>query len=169
MAETAEELQNALNEFQMYCFEWKLTVNVDKTKIFSKGPMLKTKFYYNNLVIESVRDFKYLGVVFSRTGSFSKTKKHLYEQAQKAMYGIIKKIREFNLPLECQLDFFDKVVVPVLLDGSKVWGFENFDLIERLHLHIFKICIEFKKFHTSVHGVWPNRSFSPVYFLYAVE
>ena len=93
MAESAEELQNALNEFQMYCFEWKLTVNVDKTKIliFSKGPMLKTKFYYNNQVIESVRDFKYLGVVFSRSGSFCKTKKHLYEQAQKAMYGIIKK------------------------------------------------------------------------------
>ena len=33
MAESAEEFQNALNEFQMYCFEWKLTVNVDKTKI----------------------------------------------------------------------------------------------------------------------------------------
>ena len=84
MAESAEELQNALNEFQMYCFEWKLTVNVDKTKIliFSKGPMLKAKFYYNNLVIESVRDFKYLGVVFSRT--FCKTKKHLYEQFTKS-------------------------------------------------------------------------------------
>ena len=51
LAESAEELQNALNEFQMSCFEWKLTVNVDKTKIliFSKGPMLKTKFYYNNI------------------------------------------------------------------------------------------------------------------------
>ena len=36
-------------------------------------------------------------------------------KVQKAMYGIIKKIREFNLPLECQLDLFDKVVVPVLL------------------------------------------------------
>ena len=95
MAESAEELQNALNEFQMYCFEWKLTVNVDKTKIliFSKGPMLKTKFYYNNLVIESVRDFKYLGVVFSRTGSFCKTKNISMNR-----YVIIKKYREFNLP-----------------------------------------------------------------------
>ena len=76
MSILAEELQNALNEFQMYCFERKLKVNVDKTKllIFSKGPMLKTKFYYNNLVIESVRDFKYLGVVFSRTVLFVKRK-----------------------------------------------------------------------------------------------
>ena len=87
--------------------------------------------------------------------------KNIYEQAQKTMYGIIKKIREFNLSLECQLDLFDKVVEPVLLYGSEVWGFEKLDLIERLHL---KICTEFKKFHTRLHGVWRNRTFSPVYF-----
>ena len=42
-----------------------------------QGSMFKTKFYYmyNNLVIENVTKFKYLGVVFSRTGSFSRTKK----------------------------------------------------------------------------------------------
>ena len=40
--------------------------------------------------------------------------------------------------LECQLDLLDKVVVPVLLYGSEVWGFENFDLIERLHLTFLK-------------------------------
>ena len=34
-----------------------------------------------------------------------------------------------DLPLECQLDLFDKVVVPVLLYGSEVWGFEKLDLI----------------------------------------
>ena len=38
--------------------------------------MLKTKFYYNSLVIENAKEFRYLGVVFSRTGSFSKTKKN---------------------------------------------------------------------------------------------
>ena len=43
MAELAEELQNALNELKIYCFEWKLTVNVDKTQklIFSKGSYVK--------------------------------------------------------------------------------------------------------------------------------
>ena len=76
-AESAVELQNVLTEFKMYCSDWKLNVNVEKTKIlvFSKGPMLKTKFYYDYFVIENVKEFKYLGVVFSRTGSFCKTKK----------------------------------------------------------------------------------------------
>ena len=54
------------------------------------------------------------------------------------MYGIIK---EFDLPLECQLDHFDKVVAPVLSYGSEVWGFENLDLIERLHLKFLKYAL----------------------------
>lgn len=59
--------------------------------------MPKNIFYYNNNVVEIVSEFKYLGTVFSRSGSFCKAKKHLVEQAQKAMYSIIRKIRLFNL------------------------------------------------------------------------
>ena len=46
------------------------------------------------------------------------------------MYGLIRKIREFKLPIECQFDLFDKVVVPVLLYGSEVWGYERLEMIE---------------------------------------
>jgi hypothetical protein len=50
-------------------------------------------------IIENVKEFKYLGILFSRSGSFCKAKKHLCEQAQKAMYGVIRKIRQFKLPV----------------------------------------------------------------------
>lgn len=76
-----------------------------------------------------MREFKYLGIVFSRSRSFRKAKTLLCEQAQKAMYGVIRKIRQFNLPVDCQLDLFDKVVMPVLLYGCEVWGFENIETI----------------------------------------
>jgi hypothetical protein len=33
LAESAEDLQLALNEFFIYCTQWKLNVNVEKTKI----------------------------------------------------------------------------------------------------------------------------------------
>ena len=64
------------------------------------------------------------------THLFSKTKqKHLCEQTQKAMYGIIRKISQFDL--------FDKVVVPVIhvLFGFEVWGYEKLDVVERIHLN----------------------------------
>jgi hypothetical protein len=94
MAETADDLQKRSDEFHVYCSRWKLNVNVEKTKVFvfSKGPKPKNIFYYNNNVVESVNEFKYLGIVFSRSGSSVKPKKYLAEQAQKAMYGVIRKI-----------------------------------------------------------------------------
>lgn len=146
LAESSEGLQNALNAFHTYCKQWKLNVNVEKTKIliFSKGPLIKKEFHYNNNGIENVKEFKYLGIILTRGGTFCKAKKHLSEQAQKAMYGVIRKIRQFDLSVECQLDLFDKIVVPVLLYGCEIWGYENLDIIERVHLKFLKTIFNLK-------------------------
>ena len=66
MVDSADDLQCALNEFSVYCTHWKLNVNVEKTQIliFSKGPITKRYFYYNESIIENVKEFKYLGIVF---------------------------------------------------------------------------------------------------------
>ena len=42
-AESAEDLQAALNIFEEYCSEWKLSINVSKTKI-----IVFSKRKYNN-------------------------------------------------------------------------------------------------------------------------
>ena len=77
ISESAEGLQHALNEFHSYCIQWKLHVNVDKTKImiFAKGRPLNKTFYFDNKVIEVVKEFKYLGIIFSRSGSFNRANK----------------------------------------------------------------------------------------------
>jgi hypothetical protein len=69
-------------------------VNKTRIVVLSKGPAPTITFKYNNNVIEVVKDFNYLGIIFSRSGSFCKAKKDLAIQAQKAMYmmyGLIKK------------------------------------------------------------------------------
>ena len=128
LAESREDLQLLLNTFSEYCLEWKLKINVNKTKalIFSKERIENTlKFYINNEEIEIVKNFKYLGVIFARSGSFLVPRKYLQEQAIKAMNSIIKKCRLNNLSVECQLDMFDKAVVPIFMYGSEVWGFKS--------------------------------------------
>ena len=52
-----DTLQYALNVFEDYCNEWRLTVNIQKTKavIFNKGRTIKKyQFTYQNKVIEIV-------------------------------------------------------------------------------------------------------------------
>ena len=67
--------------------------SAEKILIFSKGLITKRHFYYNESIIENVEEFKYLGIiVFSRSGSFCKAKKHLCEQAQKLCMEILEKL-----------------------------------------------------------------------------
>ena len=50
------------------------------------------------------------------------------------MYGLLQRCRKQKLSIECQFDIFDKTILPILLCGSEIWGFENIDIIERVHL-----------------------------------
>ena len=100
MAESADDLQCALNKFAIYSTQWNINVEKTKIRIFSKGSLAKRHFYYNESIIENVKEFKYLGIVFIK--SICKAKIHLCEQAQKSMYGVIRKIRQFNIPISCQ-------------------------------------------------------------------
>lgn len=77
LAESGDYLQNALNEFECYCKEWKLNVNIDKTKvlIFSKGRMCKRVFFYfNDRVLEIVKEFKYQALYSQELALFLKPK-----------------------------------------------------------------------------------------------
>ena len=89
-------------------------------------------------------DFCYLGIYLSRKGKYNTAKKHLAEQAAKALYGVLRKIRYFDLPIYCQLDLFEKVINPVLLYSCEVRGYENLDVVEREHLKFLKLILNFK-------------------------
>ena len=90
-AESEEELQQLLNEFQSYCVRWKLNVNPEKSKIVIFGHRsCQRAFSFNEQPIE-VDNFKYLGVLLPKTRSFSQTKKKLQNMQEKLFLGYIKK------------------------------------------------------------------------------
>ena len=124
-AESATELQALLNDFVSYCNDWKLTINPDKTKIMVFGERIKKahniRIYQR--ILEEVDTFKYLGVLFSKTRSFFKTKQHVAEQARKAMFSLLRKIRYLDLPIDCQINLFDSTILPILTYGCEIWGF----------------------------------------------
>ena len=51
-------------------------------------------------------------------------------QASNAMFSLIIKSRRLALPVDIQCELFDKIVVPILLYGSEVWGYSNLLQIE---------------------------------------
>ena len=51
-------------------------------------------------------------------------------QAQRALFVIKSKKDMYDLPIDIVLDLFDKMILPILLYGSEIWGYENLDSIE---------------------------------------
>ena len=143
-----KDLQLQLDIFCDYCRQFKLKVNISKTKCmtFSKGRNSNNQiFKFDGENIENVNQFNYLGIVFTKTCTFTEAKNNNVRKATVAMYDVLKKGRMYNLSVSCTYDLFDKIVVPILLYGCEVWGFTNIQVIERLHLKFCKMLLCLKK------------------------
>ena len=84
---TEEGLQRNINNVKDFCNKWGLVINTDKSKImtFSKtGRLAKNKFKFNidNDELEYVKQYKYLGVIFSSNGKFSAVEKNTEHESQ---------------------------------------------------------------------------------------
>ena len=116
--DTAAELQRSLDILCEYCHQWKLKVNINKTKvlIFKKGGRLprELQFLYDGEVIEIVNNFTYLGINFTSGGSFIQATKTLAGQAQKAIYKIRNYLNKFTyITPDHKIELFDKLVKPI--------------------------------------------------------
>ena len=120
LAECPEDLQRALDMLNIYCEFWDLDINVRKTKvmIFSRGKIRKMlKFNFNEETVDVVWDYKYLGVKFNYNHKFEKAQQLQFSVANRAMFSLLRKCRQLNLPLDIQLELFEKCVHQILLYG----------------------------------------------------
>ena len=135
MANSPNDLQNCLNAFADYCDQWKLSINTEKTKILIFGIRKKPNLHFmiNGKELDIVENYKYLGVLFSQPGSFLSARKHIAQQAKKAMILLFTRINNLDLPIDLQLKLFDNTILPILTYACEIWGYENLDMIEKIH------------------------------------
>ena len=149
LAESPEDLQTALDALHEYCNTWSLHVNSDKTKIvvFSRGKVRRLpSFHFNNRELSVVDDYVYLGITFNYNNRFKKAQTKQLNQARRAMYSLLTKSYSLDLPIDIMLELFDQLVIPVLLYGSEIWGF---DVIRDLEVFHMKFCKQILKFNKS--------------------
>ena len=147
-AENAQDLQNGLNGVKDYCDKWKLKLNANKCKviIFSRGVVRNyPEFFIGDDIIEVVRNFTYLGIKLNYNNRFNVAQKDLTERASRAMFALIKKGKNLHLPLDVMIDLFDNMVLPVLLYGSEVWGFQCIPLLEKLQIKFYKCILKLRQ------------------------
>lgn len=148
LAESASELQVALNAVHKFCEDWDLTVNVSKTKvvIFSKGKVKSyPEFKFGVDTVAVVDDYVYLGVTFNYNGLWHKAIRKQVLQASRALFALNTKVMILDLPIDLHIELYYKVVVPILLYGSEVWGHVDLNQMEIFHRKFLKSILKVRK------------------------
>ena len=120
-ADSVGDLQRQLNVLQQYCHEWGMKVNMDTSKVvlFRRGAGIRQdeRWHFENYPMSVISHYKYLGIMFSQTFEWNMAMKTLVAQSVKALVNIKK------------LD---------IMYEAEVWGFENHEIIERVHVKFCK-------------------------------
>lgn len=72
-------------------------------------------------------------------------KKHIVEQAKKAMHLLFIKANNLDLPLDLQIKLFDNTILPILTYGCEIFGYENTDILECVHLEFLRKISKLRK------------------------
>ena len=119
IADSASELQAAIDALSSYCVENRLTINVDKTKVlvFHKGRIQQHSFYLHGKEIEQVTSFTYLGFTFTTQLSFSQHAESLNQKASSKCGLLFSNLTNTNLPLHVILELFNCYILPTYRYG----------------------------------------------------
>ena len=148
--ETVVGLQTQLNSLEVYCKEWSLKINVQKTKIViirNGGKLYDNEKLYinNNTEIEVVNKFTYLGLCFYYNGKFTEAEKQLAVQGHKAVFSLNKYINGLLLNIKTLLSLFDSYICSILNYASAIWGSHEGQNVEKVQLDFCKKMLGVKR------------------------
>ena len=75
LSTSKDGLQSSLTSLHEYCHKWRLDINHKKSKVmvFSRGTQKeKNKYTINNIPLDIVKDYKYLGITLNSKNCSSK-------------------------------------------------------------------------------------------------
>ena len=91
--------------------------------IFNKAGRLirKERFFIGNNPIEIASEYKYLGLLFKPSGTFSHAVNNLTIKAKKAMFSLRSTLVSDRLLVLPNLKLFDSCIKPIALYCSEIW------------------------------------------------
>ena len=143
--DTVSRMKKILNVLAKYCKKWSWIVSIAKTKIlvFRRGGKMKIneKWWFDGTPIEVVDFYKYLGVLFTSNLIWSMCKKTLSLRAKKnGLHMFYKYSYQCGvLPRSIAITLFDKMILPIVLYGSEVWGSEYSEICESVQYDVCRI------------------------------
>ena len=184
LALNPEGLQKMLNVLHTYCTDWGLSVNISKTAVMvfnRSGRLLKESysFFYGETRITPAREYTYLGIVFTLSGSLKRAQSNLRQRALRSYFSLKSMIDLRYLKKSIIFKLFDALILPVASYGCQVWLPYTFTLqnltsraddilkkisqdpLEKVHLSFLKWTLGVGKY-TSNAAVWGESGRHPL-------
>ena len=173
VTDTVGRLQKHIDSLQSFCSNYGMTVNLKKTKIvvFRGGGIVKQceQWYLNRQHIQIVTYYKYLGAFFTSFLKWSKTHQHQVAQAHEALVLIKKFLYTCtNFKIQDAFFLFDRIMVPILLYGADLWGYEQINLIENVQAQYCKYLLKLSV-NTANVAAWGECGRYPLYVRYHIK
>jgi hypothetical protein len=136
-SDTVHGLQTQLDILYDYCQAWKLSLNMSKTKIvvFRRGGRLcrYEQWNYGNDKLLVVSEYNYLGILFSSRLSLTQSCNQLAIKGKRALMEVLRTMSVYgNIPHHIYFKIFDTQIKPILLYGAELWGFQRYEVLERI-------------------------------------
>ena len=144
VAETPEDLPTQLDVLKGFTENIMMKVNIGKTKVMvlrknkRKSQPQKT-WFLGEQKLQECDSFKYLGVTIKSNGSCNEHIENMKLKAGKAYYTLISRCKDFSgFQPRLFLYLYEQTIIPILNYASKIWDFEEYSKLERLHLSACK-------------------------------
>ena len=126
MALDKQSLQKMIEVLHGYCSDWGLIVNLSKTAvlIFNRSGKLLIEshgFIYDGEKIPAVKEYCYLGITFTASGSTVRTQVQLRQKALRAYFAMKKYIDPSAIGKDGAVKLFDALIRPIVSYGHQVW------------------------------------------------
>jgi hypothetical protein len=124
IADGEVELERMVRKVKEYCEEWRLEVNVNKTKVMvvSKDGMKEAKVRYSDNELECVNEYVYLGTLFSSNGKWDGEIERRRQIGRAALCSLNKQVVwNRNVPIRVKRLVFEAMVKSKLLYGGDIW------------------------------------------------
>ncbi len=120
-------LQNCLNKLHKYCYKWAISINPTKTTcmVMSKGRCKShPKLFVDGQELSFTNKITYLGFVITSNMNHTIMMEDRILKANRAAY-LLRQALSCNgnmLNVKLAINLFDKIISPILLYGSYIWG-----------------------------------------------
>ena len=128
MADSADKLQEMIDEVERFCSEWRLGLNARKSKIMVVAPNGSVEsndneptYNFGGTPLEVVTEYKYLGVIFTNKLLWDRHIAMVVDKGKKALQTQRSLYAQRQLPLKIKRLTFTAMVRSKLEYASQVW------------------------------------------------